>query len=106
VVLASEGYPGPYQKGRTIFGLDKAAQLPDVKVFHSGTKISNGRIVTDGGRVLSVTALGENFLEAKRRAYDAVKCIEFAGMFYRRDIADRAIRRLRLGQTGSESGPL
>jgi phosphoribosylamine--glycine ligase len=103
VVLASEGYPGPYQKGRTITGLDRAAQLPDVKVFHSGTKFSDGRIVTDGGRVLSVTALGENLLEAKRRAYEAVKCIEFAGMFYRRDIADRAIRRLRLTQPGSET---
>lgn len=104
VVVASEGYPGPYQKGRTIFGLDQAAQLPDVKVFHSGTKFSNGRIVTDGGRVLSVTALGENLLEAKRRAYEAVQRIEFAGMFYRRDIADRAIRRLRLTQPGSETG--
>ncbi|GBD36700.1 Phosphoribosylamine--glycine ligase [bacterium HR36] len=104
VVLASEGYPGPYQKGRTIFGLDHAAQLPQVKVFHSGTKVSNGRVVTDGGRVLSVTALGENLLEAKRRAYEAVKCIEFAGMFYRRDIADRAIRRLRLAQPGGDAG--
>ncbi|MDW8224234.1 MAG: phosphoribosylamine--glycine ligase [Gemmatales bacterium] len=105
VVLASEGYPGPYQKGRTIFGLDRVAQMPDVKVFHSGTKFSDGRIVSDGGRVLSVTALGENLLEAKRRAYDAVKCIEFAGMYYRRDIADRAIRRLRLQQAGNEPGP-
>ncbi|MCS7167958.1 MAG: phosphoribosylamine--glycine ligase [Gemmatales bacterium] len=105
VVLASEGYPGPYQKGRTIFGLERAAQLPDVKVFHSGTRFSDGRIVTDGGRVLAVTALGENLLEAKRRAYEAVKCIEFAGMFYRRDIADRAIRRLRLQQPPRELGP-
>ena len=99
VVMASQGYPGSYQKGRVIFGLDDAAKLPNVKVFHAGTKTENGMPVTDGGRVLGVTALGETLLEAKQSAYEAVKKIHFQGAFYRNDIGDKA---LKLEQKNSE----
>jgi phosphoribosylamine--glycine ligase len=91
VVLASQGYPGNYVKGRVITGLAEAAKLPDVKVFHAGTKMENGLFVTDGGRVLGVTALGETLADAKRNAYEAVSRIHFQGMFYRRDISDKAL---------------
>jgi phosphoribosylamine--glycine ligase len=92
VVLASQGYPGNYAKGKVISGLAEAAKVPDVKVFHAGTKIDNGVAVTDGGRVLSVTALGDTLAEAKRKAYEAVGKVSFPGAFYRRDIADKALR--------------
>jgi phosphoribosylamine---glycine ligase len=91
VVLASQGYPGSYLKGRVITGLSEAAALPDVKLFHAGTKLENGLTVTDGGRVLGVTALGDTLADAKRRAYEAVSLIHFQGAFYRRDIADKAL---------------
>jgi phosphoribosylamine--glycine ligase len=91
VVMASQGYPGPYAKGKVINGLAEAAGLPDVKVFHAGTAIENKLVVTDGGRVLGVTALGNTLAEAKRRAYEAVERIHFAGAHYRRDIADKAL---------------
>jgi phosphoribosylamine--glycine ligase len=91
VVLASGGYPGSYPKGRFIDGLADAAKLPDVKVFHAGTKLDNNAVVTDGGRVLGVTALGDTLADAKRRAYEAVAKISFAGMHYRKDIADKAL---------------
>ncbi len=93
VVMASQGYPGNYQKGRVIFGLADAAKLPNVKVFHAGTKMENGVTVTDGGRVLGVTALGDTLLEAKQNAYDAVKKIHFQGAFYRSDIGDKALKQ-------------
>ncbi|HEX4613812.1 MAG TPA: phosphoribosylglycinamide synthetase C domain-containing protein, partial [Urbifossiella sp.] len=68
--------------------------IPDVRVFHAGTKIDEkGRVVTDGGRVLAVTALGDNLAAAKARAYEAVKLISFTGMHYRTDIADKALRK-------------
>jgi phosphoribosylamine--glycine ligase len=66
--------------------------MPDVKVFHAGTAVQNNLVVTDGGRVLGVTALGETLADAKRRAYEAVEKINFQGAFYRRDIADKALR--------------
>ena len=91
-MLASKGYPGSYEKGLVIDGLAEAAKLPDVKVFHAGTKLENGVVVTDGGRVLGVTALGDTLAEAKRNAYEAVGRIYFQGAFYRRDIADKALR--------------
>jgi phosphoribosylamine--glycine ligase len=91
VVMASKGYPGPYDKGYPITGLDAAAKLPDVKVFHAGTKKDGERVLTDGGRVLGVTALGDTLAEAQRRAYEAVEKIHFGGAFYRRDIGNRAI---------------
>jgi phosphoribosylamine--glycine ligase len=93
VVMASGGYPGDYEKGKVITGLEKAEQLDDVIVFHAGTRIQDGLVVTNGGRVLGVTALGESIAQAKARAYKAVELIEFEGAYYRRDIADKAIRK-------------
>ena len=93
VVMASQGYPGTYAKGRMIEGLDAAAQIPDAKVFHAGTKRIDHRIVTDGGRVLGVTALGETLATAKMQAYRTVESLSFSGAFYRKDIADKAIRQ-------------
>jgi phosphoribosylamine--glycine ligase len=92
VVLCSGGYPGKYDTGKVITGLDAAAKLPDVKVFHAGTRLQGDRVVTDGGRVLGVTALGDDLAKAKARAYEAVKLIQFPGMHYRTDIADKALR--------------
>jgi phosphoribosylamine--glycine ligase len=94
VVMASQGYPGGFAKGKVISGLDEVAKLPDVKVFHAGTKIENNVVVTDGGRVLGVTALGDTLADAKRKAYEAVQKINFQGAFYRRDIADKALSRM------------
>jgi len=91
VVMASEGYPGDYQKGRLIKGLDKASQLPDVKVFHAGTKLDDGAVVTAGGRVLGVTAIGDSISKAKRQAYTAVKEIRWEGAWCRKDISDKAL---------------
>jgi phosphoribosylamine--glycine ligase len=92
VVMCSKGYPGPYERGDVIRGLDETAALPDVKIFHAGTRRDGDRVLTDGGRVLGVTALGETLAEARRRAYEAVGRISFAGAFYRRDIAARALQ--------------
>lgn len=94
VVLCSGGYPGKYTNGKPILGIEEVEKLPDVKVFHAGTKIDErNRIVTDGGRVLGVTALGRDLAQAKARAYDAVKKISFSGMHFRTDIADKALRQ-------------
>jgi len=95
VVMASGGYPGDYQKGKKITGLAEAEQLKDVILFHAGTKGKDGDIVTDGGRVLGVTALGPSIADAKARAYQAVEKIKFEGAYYRRDIADKAIKRMQ-----------
>jgi phosphoribosylamine--glycine ligase len=95
VVMASGGYPGDYQKGMKITGLHQAQQLEDVVVFHAGTKEDNGNIVTNGGRVLGVTALGESISNAKARAYEAVDVIKFEGAYYRKDIADKAFNRVK-----------
>ena len=93
VVITSKGYPGSYEKGKPITGLDDAEATGAV-VFHAGTKAVNGQIVTNGGRVLGVTALGTTVKEATANAYKAVKCIHFDGATYRNDIAHRAIERL------------
>jgi phosphoribosylamine--glycine ligase len=87
VVMASGGYPEKYETGKAISGLDEAAKLKDVQVFHAGTRQANGDIVTAGGRVLAITALGTTRAEAKDRAYQAVARIHFEGCHYRRDIA-------------------
>ena len=87
VVLASAGYPGKYETGKMISGLDEAAKLEGVQVFHAGTKIAANQVVTAGGRVLAVTALGETIAAARDRAYAAASCIQFEGCHYRRDIA-------------------
>ena len=91
VVMASGGYPGGYEKGKPIEGLDRAAKLSDVMVFHAGTARSAGQIVTDGGRVLGVTALGGTIAQAIDRAYEAAGMIHFDGAQYRRDIGQKAL---------------
>lgn len=91
VVMASEGYPGDYEKGRVITGLDRAAELEDVKVFHAGTTLRDGQVLTDGGRVLGVTAMGNTISGAKLRAYQAVKEIRWPGAWCRKDISDKAL---------------
>jgi phosphoribosylamine--glycine ligase len=89
VVMASEGYPGQYPGGREIHGLD--ASFDQAVVFHAGTKMNEGKVVTAGGRVLGVTGLGSDFREAIEKAYQAVGQIEFEGMQYRKDIGRRAL---------------
>jgi len=91
VVMASGGYPDAYEKGKKITGLDEANKMEDVTVFHAGTAEENGDIVTAGGRVLGVTALGDTVAEAKAQAYKAVEKINFDGAYCRKDIADKAI---------------
>jgi phosphoribosylamine--glycine ligase len=91
VVMASEGYPGSYEKGRVIRGLDEAAKVPDVKVFHAGTALRDGEVVTNGGRVLCVTAMGDSISAAKLQAYTAVKQIRWNGAWCRKDISDKAL---------------
>jgi len=90
VVLASEGYPASSSKGDVITGLEEAARVPDVEVLHAGTALQDGDVVTAGGRVLNVTALGESPAEARNRAYEAANMISFDGMQMRTDIAERA----------------
>jgi phosphoribosylamine--glycine ligase len=92
VVMAAEGYPGKYAVGRPIRGLEEAAKLPGVKVFHAGTATADGGVVTAGGRVLGVTALGESISAAKLAAYTAVKQIRWPGAWCRKDISDKALR--------------
>jgi phosphoribosylamine--glycine ligase len=89
VTMASGGYPGKYQTGREITGVVDASALPGVEVFHAGTARRDGALVTAGGRVLGVTALGDTLPDAIRRAYDAVRLIHFEGMHYRTDIGRR-----------------
>ncbi len=94
VVMAAGGYPDSYRKGDLIQGLDEAAELPEVKVFHAGTQINkDGQVCTNGGRVLCVTALGNSVLEAQQKAYAAVDKIHWQDAYFRRDIGHRAIAR-------------
>jgi phosphoribosylamine--glycine ligase len=93
VVLAAEGYPGPVQKGRPIDGLDALRGWTNGVVFHAATAGRDGRVVTDGGRVLGVTALGDGIEAAVDEAYRAVGRISWRGMHYRRDIGHRALAR-------------
>ena len=92
VVMASGGYPDAYKKGKVISGLDMASGMKDVQVFHAGTGKVEKLFVTTGGRVLGVTALGDDIAGAKKTAYDAVEAIRFEDAYFRRDIADRAIK--------------
>ncbi len=98
VVMAARGYPGSYDKGKAIAGVEDAAKLPDVVVFQAGTKQEAGRLITAGGRVLAVTAVGPGLAEARARAYAAVERIHFDDAYYRRDIA---IGALPLSPTGT-----
>ena len=93
VVLASEGYPGSYEKGKVILGLEEAQDLDGVIVFHAGTALNpDGELITAGGRVLNVVALGDTFQEARNRAYEACELIKFEGVQYRSDIGRRALQ--------------
>jgi phosphoribosylamine--glycine ligase len=86
IVMASSGYPNRYETGKRIVGLENAERMDGVAVFHAGTRQHEDRIITSGGRVLGVTAIGDTLSAAKRRAYDAVEKIEFDGSYFRRDI--------------------
>jgi phosphoribosylamine--glycine ligase len=92
VVLAAKGYPGPYAKGGAIRNLEA---VTGAKVFHAGTSMRDGQVVSTGGRVLGVTATGKDVLEAQQKAYAAVDAIDFPDGFCRRDIGWRAVARLR-----------
>ena len=94
VVIASGGYPGPYEKGKVISGLQEAAKVRDTFVFHAGTTFKEGKVVTNGGRVLGVTALGSGIQEAIQRAYEAVAKISWEGAYYRKDIGQKALQRM------------
>ncbi|MCK4590184.1 MAG: phosphoribosylamine--glycine ligase, partial [Candidatus Latescibacteria bacterium] len=96
VVMASEGYPGAYEKGKEITGLAGAEEMEDVVVFHAGTKLEKGKVVTNGGRVLGVTAVADGIPAAVNRAYQTVERIRFQGAHYRRDIGFRALARENL----------
>ncbi len=91
IVLASGGYPGKYEKGKEITGIAAAESLPDIIIFHAGTVIKDGKLVTNGGRVLGVTAIGDSLQEALDKAYGAVKLIHFEGMQFRTDIGKKSL---------------
>jgi phosphoribosylamine--glycine ligase len=95
VVASSAGYPGSYEAGFPITGLDDAARIPGVQVFHSGSSLKDGQLVTSAGRVLGVTAAAATLEEALRRAYQAMAEIRFEGMYYRRDIGHRALKKTK-----------
>ena len=90
--MSAGGYPGPYENGKEITGIQEANALKDVVVFQAGTKIEDGQLVTNGGRVLGVTALGADLAAAKDRAYEAVALINFDGAYCRKDIAAKALK--------------
>ena len=94
VVLAAGGYPGDYEKGLPITGLDADRGREDLKIFHAGTRLEGDTTVTDGGRVLCATALGADIAAAQAAAYELVAGIRWQDMYYRRDIGHRAIARL------------
>jgi len=95
IVMAAKGYPGDYAKGEPIGGLAQAGQVPDVQIFHAGTSARDGKILSNGGRVLNITAIGETITQAVSRAYSAVDRLDWPGGFCRRDIAWRALERER-----------
>jgi len=99
VVMAARGYPGAYDKGSEIRGLEDVSRLAGVQVFHAGTERAGGRLIAAGGRVLSVTALGESVSAAQARAYEAAARIDWPEGFYRRDIGWRDVAR----EAGNES---
>jgi phosphoribosylamine--glycine ligase len=93
VVMAAGGYPGSYEKGKAISGLERL--MPGSKVFHAGTGLSDGDVVTSGGRVLCVVGLGDSVSDAREIAYQRVDSIDWDGAYFRRDIGHRAIARER-----------
>ena len=94
VVLSSGGYPGDYETGVPITGIDDAEGLEDVVVFHAGTAERDGALITDGGRVLGVTGIGDDIASAIKKAYEAVEKIDFEGAYCRKDIGQKALVRL------------
>jgi phosphoribosylamine---glycine ligase len=98
VVMASGGYPGKYATGREIHGLEKAASMEGVAVFHAGTKRAGTVHYTSSGRVLGVTAVGANLEAARRKVYEAVRDIQFLDCHYRRDIALQECRAANVGE--------
>jgi phosphoribosylamine--glycine ligase len=94
VIMASAGYPGKYEKGKEITGIELAESDPSVKVFHAGTISKDGKLYTNGGRVLGVTATGKTLEETRNIAYAAVEKIRFEGAFYRRDIGAKALKKI------------
>lgn len=95
VVMASKGYPDNYEKGKEITGIDEAEKDPDVVVFHAGTEEVDGKILTNGGRVLTVTATGDDIIKAREKVYLAIDKIKFDGAFYRKDIGWREVERIK-----------
>jgi phosphoribosylamine--glycine ligase len=94
VVMSSKGYPEAYEKGRVIDGLDEVASVDGAYIFHAGTELQGEKIVTSGGRVLGVTALGNGIAQAIEKAYHVVEKIKWEGLHYRRDIGKKALDRL------------
>ena len=103
VVMAAEGYPGPVEKGRPIRGLEAAAAIEGVQVFHAATKLVDGAVLCDGGRTLAVTAVGDSLPRAKLLAYTAVKEIRWPGAWCRKDISDKALA-FELSAASMDSG--
>jgi phosphoribosylamine---glycine ligase len=95
VIASSDGYPGNYKSGFSITGLDSARRVPGVEIFHSGTTMANGALVTSGGRVLGVTAVADSLQQALNRAYQALGEVNFEGMYFRRDIGHRELSRAK-----------
>jgi phosphoribosylamine--glycine ligase len=93
VVAASQGYPGSYESGKVIAGLEEAARIPGVEIFHAGTRLEDGQYKTSGGRVLGVAATGDSLEEALGSAYEAMGRISFEGMVFRRDIGRRGVKK-------------
>ena len=106
VVCASQGYPGPYERHKEIRGLGRIEEIKEILVFHAGTVYEDGKIFTAGGRVLGVTGFGDDIRLAKDKAYQAVDKIRFEGMYYRRDIGDRAIWYPRMNITATAARTL
>jgi phosphoribosylamine---glycine ligase len=92
-VMAAKGYPGAYARGSVIEGLEDAAKLEGVEIFHAGTRAEGGRILANGGRVIDVCGLGDSVRQAQARAYEAVACIRWPEGFCRHDIGWRAVER-------------
>ena len=96
--MASKGYPGEFEKGSRINGLAEAAALPGAMVFHAGTRADGEKILANGGRVLTISATGDDLVEARNRAYAAVAAIDWPEGFCRSDIAAKGLARLEKGQ--------
>ncbi|MBW2501364.1 MAG: phosphoribosylamine--glycine ligase [Deltaproteobacteria bacterium] len=105
VVMASGGYPGPYEKGKIIRGLPKAAKQDSVMVFHAGTALKNKKTVTAGGRVLGVTSIGKDLDDAISKAYETAAMINWPGSFYRTDIGAKAARHMKKAGAAETDGP-